>query len=75
MTKCEVIAPFRLPDGTGFRCQYDFNHEGDHSWKKYEAQFYVQGGITMAEVETRAVNGSVAAQALLAAVPKKNPGE
>jgi hypothetical protein len=66
--KCGVVATFILPDGTRLRCQHDFGHEGDHSWKKIEKRYEVGGGITVEEVIRRAAEGSPAAQAIAATI-------
>ncbi len=61
---CGVIAPF-TKDGSHFRCQWELAHGGDHSWKRYERQFYIFCGIRRGEIVERAQQGSVAARAML----------
>ena len=71
--KCGVVSTFFLPDGTRLRCQHDFGHEGDHSWKKHEIR--IGGGITHEEVILRAAQGSPAAQAIAATIRTKDDDE
>lgn len=62
---CGIPLPHAIRGGTYIRCTYDINHSGEHSWKKYEDQLCIMGGISHKEVLIRAKQGSPAARAIL----------
>lgn len=63
---CGIPSFFQDQGGRHFRCQHEMGHGGDHSWKRYESQFRIFGGITHQDVVNQAARGNVAAQAILA---------